>query len=305
MVIQKNKWVQLINNPESGKTSTKNSAATSKYEAIYNLFIEGKFDQAKQEKQAADSIYGNSYWTPQLLFIESIYYIKQKEDSSAIRVLNSLATLHASSPMAERAKTMIDVLKRRGEIENYLTNLQVTRAEGEAVKTVTQNTDVPQKPQEVKTQDVAPPVVTKTPEVKKEIASPPTLSDTRFTFVPTDAHYVVVVLDKVDPVYVGEAKNAFNRFNKERYYQQQIEMSGLQLDDRFNLVLQGPFPDANAAVDYITKTQPQTRSRILPWLAADKYSFLVISAANLTVLKENKNMDAYKQLIQQAFPGKF
>jgi outer membrane protein assembly factor BamD (BamD/ComL family) len=312
-----NKWVQLIKNPQSGNTGNKNTAATKKYEEIYNLFIEGKFDQAKEEKKAADNQYGTSYWTPQLLFIESIYYIKQKEDTAAIRVLSSLVSLHASSPMAERAKTMIDVLKRRNEIENYLSNLQVQRKEDNTARTITQSSDAV-KQQETKTQDVppvakqdvppakqeAPPVKTEIPQPKKETLTPPIVNKS-FTFVPTDAHYVVVVLDKVDPVYASEAKNAFNRFNKERYYQQQIEMSSVQLNEALHLVLQGPFSDANAAVDYINKTQPQTRSRILPWLAADKYSFLVISAANLNVLKENKDMTGYKQLIQQAFPGKF
>lgn len=82
-------------------------------------------------------------------------------------------------------------------------------------------------------------------------------------------------------------------------------MGSLKLDDRFNLVLQGPFSDANAAVDYIDKVKPVTNSRILPWLNLDKYSFLVISAENLEVLKTSLDMNAYKQLIQQAFPGKF
>jgi outer membrane protein assembly factor BamD (BamD/ComL family) len=359
-----NKWVQLIKNPQTGNTSNKNSAATKKYEEIYNLFIEGKFDRAKEEKKAADITYGKSYWTPQLLFIESIYYIKQKEDSTAISVLQNLVNLHGSSVMAPRAKTMIDVLKRRNEIENYLTNLQVQRNQDNVGIPSSPNTEVvrqqPTKPQVVPPvikqdsaivkqdvppvakkdsaiakqdvppvakqdsaiakQDVPPvtkqdsaiakqqmpPAKTETPEVKKETPSPAAaIVNKGFSFVPADAHYVVVVLDKVDPVYASEAKNAFNRFNKERYYQQQIEMSSVQLNQNLHFVLQGPFSDANAAVDYIDKTQPQTKSRILPWLASDKYSFLVISAANLNKLKENNDMAAYMQLLQKAFPGKF
>ena len=137
------------------------------------------------------------------------------------------------------------------------------------------------------TVSIAPPVVVNTPkkdtviatppatntaitqaEVKKEIVpakkdtiavKAPTIVSKDFTFVPTDAHYVVVVLDKVDPVYASEARNAFNRYNKEKYFNQNIQLSALQLDDRFHLVLQGPFSDANAAVDYIDKTAPVSK----------------------------------------------
>ncbi|MGL1549032.1 hypothetical protein ACSTJL_23745, partial [Vibrio parahaemolyticus] len=44
------------------------------YQDIYERFISGQFEEAKQRKLAADKQYGKNYWTPQLLFIESIYY---------------------------------------------------------------------------------------------------------------------------------------------------------------------------------------------------------------------------------------
>jgi hypothetical protein len=73
------------------------------------MFIEGKFEEAKAAKAAADSFYGNSYWTPQLLYIESIYFVSKHEDSSAIETLTSLKDQFAGSPMAAKAETMIDV----------------------------------------------------------------------------------------------------------------------------------------------------------------------------------------------------
>ena len=67
--------------------------------------------EAKAAKAIADSVYGNSYWTPQLLYIESIYFVSKREDSSAIETLTSLNTQFASIAFAEKAQTMIDVLK--------------------------------------------------------------------------------------------------------------------------------------------------------------------------------------------------
>lgn len=348
-----NKWVQLLKNPGSGKATVENSPATKRYQDIYNLFIEGNFDEAKTQKRSADSIYGNTYWTPQLLFIESIYYVKQREDSTAIQSLTNLTRLYSNSPMAAKAETMIDVLKRRNEIESYLTNLNVTRNEDEIVAVtepqqpqvqpkVEKKVDQPQQPSiQPKTEKIEPPV-TLQPKVEKPVNQPPTQPKTEqpnnqtpsvakkeppvitrdsvpvtptpkaptivnktFTFVPSDPHYVMIVMDKVDVIYASEAKNAFNRFNRERYSSQKIDMGSLKLDDRFQLVLQGPFADAGAAVAYVDKTRPVTGSRILPWLTPDKYSFQIISAANLEVLKNTKDMTAYRELLHKAFPDKF
>ncbi len=330
------KLAKLIQNPALAKNNIQSSAATKKYEDIYNLFIEGDFSRAKTEKKVADSLYGNSYWTPQLLFIESIYYVKQRDDSTAIKVLTDLTKLYSSNPMAERAKTMIDVLKRRQQIESDLAKLEVTRNEdartGMPVDNTTAtkpkdekpvitapkvdnnpkvNTPINVKPQTpaVKKDTLATPAapVIKKPVIKKDtaVAKPAPIVVKNFTFVATDPHYVVLLMDKVDEVYASEAKNAFNLYNRQAFYNKPIALSSLKLDDRFSMVLQGPFNDAKAAVDYIDQVRPITGGRILPWLSANKYSFLIISNDNLDLLKSNKNLDAYKQMLMQAFPGKF
>lgn len=300
-----NKWAKLINNPNAPKDSVQGSPATKKYEDIYTLFIEGKFDQAKNEKKLADSLYGNSYWTPQLLFIESIYYIKQQEDSTAIKVLTDLSSLYGSNPMAERAKNMIDVLKRRKEIETYLTNLEVTRDTSNTTKPIERPRIITTKaPDSLNVAKTPVPADTTDVAIDTAVTAPPVvLKD--FSFVAADSSYVAVLLDKVDPVYISEGRNAFNRYNREKFYNQKIEISGLPIDERYQLILQGPFADAKAAVDYIDKVRPVTKARILPWLSAEKYSFIVISKDNLDVLKEGKDIDTYKEFLQKAFPGKF
>ena len=75
--------------------------------------------------------------------------------------------------------------------------------------------------------------------------------------------------------------------------------------DSVNVVLLGPLPDASAALQYIQKPQPQAQGRIVPWLKADKYSFIMISSANLDVLKETSDLESYRQLLNSIMPGKF
>jgi hypothetical protein len=52
--------------------------------------------------------------------MESVYYIKQGDDSTATIKLTELIKLVPGTPMAEKATNMINVLKRRKEIENTL-----------------------------------------------------------------------------------------------------------------------------------------------------------------------------------------
>jgi hypothetical protein len=305
-----NTWVKQMKTPAKTNADPAKTAATKTYEDIYNLFIEGRFADALAQKKLADSSYGQSFWTPQLLFIESIYYVKQHEDSTAIKVLTDLTRLHNTNPLAERAKTMIDVLKRRGEIEKYLTELPssapnniLVKDTSAVVKANVPQSQPPAKPV-VKANDAP---VKNNPTINKidTTAAPKNIQPVIFSIKPEEPHYVTILMDKVDEVYANEARNAFNRFNREKYYNQTISISSVKLDDRYNLVLEGPFNNAAAAIEYIEQVKPLAGSRILPWLAANKYSFTIISAANLDLLKTNKEVNNYQQAVKQAFPDKF
>lgn len=304
---KESKWAKVINNPKALEEEKKQGVKT--YENIYNLFVEGRFEEAEAAKLKADSMYGNEFWTQQLLFIESIYYIKQQQDSIAIQRLNALITKDGQSPLAVKAASMIDVLKRRKEIEAYLTNLNVEKKEDEEMSKPVDLNDATliQQPKKDLTasssvQIPVKPLVNKVDSIKVNKPVAP-ITAPAFSFEAADKHFVVVVLDKVDQVFVNESRNSFNRFNKERYYNQQIPLAVAALDQQYQLLLMGPFNDAGEAVNYIDKTKPLTAARILPWLAAGKYSYIIISDKNLQILKENKDLDGYRQMLKQALPG--
>ena len=300
------KQTAIVKDPTS--VTKAENAATKKYEQIYNLFIEGKFEQALNEKKAADNQYGNSFWTPQLLFIESIYYIKQKDDKTAIAKLTDLKNRFATSPLAEKATTMIDVLRRRNEIEQYLTNLDVERKTDDPQKRVEMNDQQIINKQPVQKQDIAnKPAEIKPNTIKMDSVGvkPNPVAASAFRFVPEDQQYVLLVLTKVDPVYVNEARNALGRHNREKFFNQKIDFTTLKLDADHEFLLMGPFINASAAVDYVDKTKPIAQGRIFPWLPADKYSFLIISNTNLDLLKTNKDLPGYKKMLTETLPGKF
>ena len=283
--------------------------ANEKYESVYNLFIEGKFEEAKKEKLVADDLYGKKYWTPQLLFIEAVYYIKQKQDSIAIDRLENLSSGFPGTAMADKAKTMIDVLHRRKEIESYLTNLQIEKNEDSVMKRVDLNstTAVTAPAKEAMKKDTVAKVAAKeikASEIKQEI-KPIIVAADAYAFVPVDPQYVALIFHKVDPVFTNEARNAFNRYNLENFYNKKIDLSSININSEYDLLLIGPFSNAGDAVNYADNVSPLAKSRIIPWLTKDKYSFSMISNSNLTLLKKTKDVDAYIKFIHQIFPDKF
>jgi tetratricopeptide (TPR) repeat protein len=295
----------MLLNPSLIHPNAKNPEVTSRYESIYALFIEGRFADAVQEKKKADSLYGSNYWTPQLLYIEAMYLIKERKDSLAILELKQLIQLYPESELRQKAATLIDVLGRRKEIEEYLTKLEVTRIEEDKLVVAEK------KPAQINlpTAVVAEPVI-KVPAVIRPIsgrdssAVKPVSENAGFTIQPELKHMVVMLLKKVDAVYINEAKNAFARFNKERSSTSSLVINRDVLDQDRAMLLFSSFDDAQAALAYMDNLKKIAPSEV-SWLQANKYSFMIISENNLQALKANKNLDGYLQLLKSTFGNKF
>lgn len=320
-------YAKLLNNPKAiPKKSAKDPEATKSYETIYNLFIEGQFDKALELKKAADSLYANNYWSPQLLYIQSIYYIRQKQDSLATVTLNDLVNLYNSSPLADKASTMLDVLSRRSEIEEYLTNLTIERDTSTAKKIIVDETEpatptpapvAKNLPADSLVKKTPPPVtdtakqVAKTEEPKPVNITPPKVVETdpkkpvikngAFTFNADEPHYVVMWLDKVDPVFISEARTAFNRYNRDKSSAQPLEILRDTLDKDRTLLVFKEFSNAAAAYKYSENVRRDAAVEV-SWLPSNKYSFFIISQANLDILKENKDFAGYLNLLNKALP---
>lgn len=302
---------------DPGATTKISPEATKDYEAIYDMFIEGRFDEAQAAKKIADSVYQTNYWEPQLLYIEAVYNIRQRNDSTAKNILNTLIAQNDTAGLASKAKTMLDVLNRRKQIEEELTNLQITRPVEDTVKLVQQppppvveerlplakrDTTLSKTKQEVAV--VSNPVRPVDTLSKRSIVVPKK-QNTVYVFEPSFKHYAVVVLNKVDAVFSGETRNAFHRFNRERYYTQPLEVNASDLDSANKLILIGEFLNAQEALEYMQLAKRLAPSEIIPWLKADKYSFYIISKENLEVLQNLKDLTQYKKFLDQNLPGKF
>ncbi|MEO6681536.1 MAG: tetratricopeptide repeat protein [Ginsengibacter sp.] len=303
------RFADYVLNPEKFDPSRKDETGTKIYQEIYNLFIEGDFKKALEQKKAADNLYGLSFWSPQLLYIESVYYINNREDSTAISILNQLMTQYPASPMSDKAATMINVLNRRDSIESYLTNLEIERIKPGEKISVFDDTKVVRKtqdpgiivPEKTIVKQIENP---KAVEISQDKKLPPPVVKSGYSFDANSNQNVVMILTKVDPVYNSEARNAFIRYNAQKHYRLDLKVTRDTLDNERALLVFTEFPSAEEALKYLDQLRKDVRTQ-LSWLPAEKYSFMIISEENLEILKNNKNLQDYIDLLKNRYPEKF
>jgi TolA-binding protein len=317
------RYQQMLQNAETGDEKKRMDEVTDAYENVYIQFIEGNFEEALRQKKAHDSIYGAQYWTPQLLYIESVYYLQARRDDEARQVLTSITELFPDQPMAAKAKNILEVLGRRKEIEDYLTQLEIRREEdttqivsrlpqpGERIGTPLVQDSTTLQPVNLNNIDSnttgrRTDTAVAAPKTDVQVNRPRTdttsVAPGGYTFKPETPHAVVIMLNKVDPVYVTESRNAFNRYNSQSASTGSIQIDNDVLNDTVRLVVMTGFHNANAALEYINKTQPIASTQIVPWLPAGKYSFWVISLENLQTLKNLQNLGEYREFFRRYSP---
>jgi hypothetical protein len=77
------------------------------------------------------------------------------------------------------------------------------------------------------------------------------------------------------------------------------------LDAENKLLLIGNFSNVVQAIEYTQKAAAFAPREIVPWLKAEKYSFTVISQANLEVLKNDPDLNAYRRFFEEHTGTKF
>ncbi|MFZ9687491.1 MAG: hypothetical protein ACO3AW_05950 [Chitinophagaceae bacterium] len=286
--------------PTTTKDKSKDIASEKVYNEIYNHFISGNFNKALAAKKTADSIFGQSYWTPQLLYIESVYYIKERKDSIAISTLSNIEKIAPNSPLVSKANILKEVLKNRDSIETALKAMKVTRLKEEEIAVMDDRPNIA--PQKMVRDDnnllkIDSSKINLIPEKKEVIPS-------AYQFDPKEAYGVLMIMNGVDIVYINEAKRALTRYHTEKYYQKNFTIRNDKIGET-PYILISLFADATEALAYVEKTKPIASKEVFPWLPADKYSFYIVSPSNLKKMLEDKETAKYIEFIKAQLPGKF
>ena len=308
------RYIALIENPPHGPADLPaRTLATRAYEKVYDHLIEGKFDVAAAEKLQLDSIYGEKYWTPQLLYIEALYYIHYRYDSIGKVTLNKIITKYSGTEMASKAKNVLRVLNERERIENYLRNLKVTRLQDDSIAKVTAVVQAKSVDSAAALAKAKALTTKMTKDSNQFVMKPPDLLQLKaqslfvspFLWSPEKGQSIVLVMTRVDPVYVTESKNAFDRYNRENFNANNYITSRESLTDTTKMMIIQGFKNTSAALAYLKKAGAAAGREIIPWLPATKYFFILIDDYNLEILKANKNISLYQKFLNVYSPDQF
>ena len=294
----------------SKEKAEKSKEITKVYDRIYDLFLAGKFDLARAEKKTADSTYGENNWSAQLLYIEAVYFVKTRQDSLAIEVLNKIPSLYPNSPVAMKAGLLADAVNRREMIENELRSVVVSRQKEDSINWIddsplakAKETSIKAAPTERKV--VQAPVVAKVKADTTAFKAPIIEKKADgFVYNPTEQHDVILLLKDVDIVYINEAKRALIKYNAARYSGNQLVLRNDKIGE-VPYILISLFANAAEALGYVEKTAPIASKEVFPWLPAEKYKFVIVSPNNLKRMLEEKTTEPYLQFIRSQLPGKF
>ena len=224
--------------------------------------------------------------------------------------MKKIGTRYPGTVLAEKAKSLVDVLGRRTQIEEELRNLKIERPP-EDTFSITEVFRVTRPEQQ---DTVITKSIDKPKEVVQQVAAPridtlinkPVITPTAgYSFNAQQPHLAMIILNKVDPVFVNEARTAIFRYNREKYYNQTLELAIIPLDADNKVLIIGPFADAKTAVNYVDLARPITSTQIMPWLKADKYKYSIISQSNLEFLKTDQDIRKYNVFLEQHLPGIF
>ncbi len=308
------RYISLIENPPKGPDDLPaRTLATRGYEKVYDQLIEGHFDEAAAQKLKLDSIYGEKYWTPQLMYIEAVYYIHYRYDSIGKATLNKIISRYNGSGMAAKAKNMLRVLNERERIENYLRSLNVSRLPEDSIaRAAIEKAQPPAADSALAKAKALSAEKIKKDSTRINIKMPDPAQLKRqalfvspFVWAPDKPQSVVLVMTKVDPVYVTESKNAFDRYNRENFYSKNYSTDKISLSDTTKMMSIHGFENAAAALAYLNKAGNAAPREIIPWLPVTKYYFIIIDDQNLEILNANKNMDLYRNFLQVYSPDMF
>jgi hypothetical protein len=309
----------LIDDPAKAANmqQAERTEATRKYEEVYDRMLSGRFEEAFQLKRAADSTYGAKYWTDQLMYVEALYHVSRQEDSVAILRLEALSK-RTGSKLTAKAETLLDVIKRRKEIEEYLTKLDIKRYPEDSI-ILPDEPVIVRKPAQIeqKTPVAVPnaaPVASQSPLVAKLDSSILPARDTMtrvvrkpgsYYFQPADSQVVVMLLDRVDPVYRNEARVGLAGYHRAQFPDMglTIRVDGFNDDIRM-LVIEG-FEDLASALQYIEQVRKVSPTELFPWMPADRYRYFPVSVPDIPLFMEKKDSGGYLDFLRLHLPGKF
>ena len=278
----------------------KERSIIEEYKEAYFLTQIGNWDSlANLAIDLNKSLRGTKWFTP-FQFLKVKMYAQQRQDSTAMVLLDSIILQNNNERIRDKAKNIIAEIKKRKDTEAYLTSLKIVMPEQVLI---TFDTTIA------------------TPALAKEMAKPiakaaaKSLADNNqaakaapiaveapepsivFTKDSSEPHYVAIVTNKVKPVFVKEMQTAFSLLNNEEFTKQKLNVTYVQFEAETYILWIGPFNNLNASAQYLNKVKPRLSSEIISFVPPKQYEMYLLGKSNILLIKSQEDLLLYKQFM--------
>ncbi|MDI9358471.1 MAG: hypothetical protein QM528_05960 [Phycisphaerales bacterium] len=283
------------------------------YEKIYDHFIEGNFEVAFQEQNEQHDLFNRkNKWVEQLLFIESVYYISRGRDSVGIRTLEKIINNYPKSGLVDRAETLIALLRKKKSVEDAVKKIEVPDVLPENYFAKKADLYTPRVVTLLKKDSVL--HISQEPKMRKYLTNIKLLNNAQYESFkvgpyyinPLDTERIVIVLNKVDALFINEVRNSIiiyntTQNNKSTRYACRI----YNINNNLSFISIDSFAGLGTAMDYYKKLKKALPNSLITWLEPSKYDLFVINRPCFDSLLRRQDVNNYRQVFDSTLQKLF
>ncbi len=275
------------------KTAVENKKSQEKqleadYKEAYFLAQIGNWTTLSNKASQLDAQLKKTKWFAPYQFLKVKMYAQQRMDSLAFVLLDSIIFLHQNESIRDRAKNIIEELKKRKETELYLSKLN-----GDSLKLI---------------------ATTKTPRVEnlklatqnKSITVSPKIDSSNkvamdaglfFTKDESEPHYAAILTTNIKEILVKEMVTALGYLNKDEFKKQNLDVTYLEFEPNVFVVWIGPFENLNSSNTYLNKIKGRLSTEIISFVQSKQYELYILGKSNILQIKNSDDLKKYKSFM--------
>ena len=272
------------------KTSIENKKSQEKqleadYKEAYFLTQIGNWTTLSNKASQLDTQLKKTKWLAPYQFLKVKMYAQQRMDSLALVLLDSIIYMHQNESIRDRAKNIIEELKKRKETELYLSKLNADSLKS-IVTTKIPSVENYKNTSDNKTTNIVP---------KNDSVSKAAMNDGLFfTKDESEPHYAAFLINNIKEILVKEVVTALSYVNNEDFKKQNLDVTYLEFEPKVFVVWVGPFENLNSSITYLSKIKGRLGNEIISFVQAKQYELYILGKSNILQIKNSDDLKKYK-----------
>ena len=272
------------------KTSIENKKSQEKqleadYKEAYFLTQIGNWTALSNKASQLDAQLKKTKWLAPYQFLKVKMYAQQRMDSLALVLLDSIIYMHQNESIRDRAKNIIEELKKRKETELYLSKLNADSLKS-IVTTKIPSVENYKNTSDNKTTNIVP---------KNDSVSKAAMNDGLFfTKDESEPHYAAFLINNIKEILVKEVVTALSYVNNEDFKKQNLDVTYLEFEPKVFVVWVGPFENLNSSITYLSKIKGRLGNEIISFVQAKQYELYILGKSNILQIKNSDDLKKYK-----------